>query len=68
MILLVELIKFQRQAASPVRDFGNFAPTTNLSSSNTWSGIDSTNAFVKDLNGEMVLNGEVQIQKQLQLH
>ena len=34
---------------SEVREFGDFDPTINLSSSNVWSGIDRTNAFMQGL-------------------
>ncbi|WP_288250526.1 matrixin family metalloprotease, partial [uncultured Prochlorococcus sp.] len=34
---------------SEYREFGDFDPTINLSSSNVWSGIDRTNAFMDGL-------------------
>ena len=37
------------QVVSTVRDFGDFAPNANISSSDYWSGIDQNNEFIQGL-------------------
>ena len=40
------------------RAYGDFAPNLNLSSSNTWSGIDRNNVFMQGLEWELHVDGD----------